>query len=144
MTTAGDTERDGFERDEPTRPDGTAIPADDQVEIIGSIEDVVMVADVPDDPTPAVGRRCTRSGHRLTIIRNDCPQPTKEEADAFDQCTATIALPEEGGWQVCADQKFLRGLHDIYFGPERRARELPPPAGIDRRAPQLLPRDDDR
>jgi hypothetical protein len=131
---------DTFQDDVPTQPDGTAIPADDQVEIIGDIDQVVKVADAPDDKTPAVGRRCTRSGHRLIIIRNDCPQPTKEEALAFEQCTATIALPEEGGWQVCAAQRYLRGLHDVYFGPDRRA-SLPSPSfsGPERRRVHQVP-----
>ena len=126
--------------DEPTIPDGTNLPFDGDVELL-----------LVDDETPTTGRapehRCPRceagiGGRGLIRINDRTPQPTRDEARALSDCVSTQTDPEEGGWRWCATQMFLKGLHDVYMGPERRVARLPPPGGVDRRIPS--PRDDDQ
>ena len=119
------------DKDDPvTVPDGTNIPFDHVLE-----QELEL-----DDTTPACGPTCRRCGRAMVRILNSAPQPTKEQAKAFDVCTGTQLDPEEGGWRVCADQKFLKGLLDEYFGPDRRVARLPPPSGVDRRQVHEPPR----
>lgn len=132
---------DNFDDTTPvTIPDGTNLPFD------GDLEELVV-----DDQTPtsrlAAESRCPRcetgvDGRGLIRITDRAPQPDKEQALRLTDCVATQAEPEGGGWRWCANQKFMRGLHDVYWGPERRCARLPPPGGVDRRV--IPPREDDR
>jgi hypothetical protein len=137
---------DGFDDRTPTVPDGTAIPRDVELEAPFYLE--------LDDTTPtsprATDHRCPRcetgvEGRGLVRITDRAPQPgNREDALRIPDCVATQTPPEEGGWRWCATQFFLKGLHDVYWGPERRVARLPPPSGVDRRVPSPAPREDDR
>jgi len=74
---------------------------------------------------------------RLIPVQIVAPPPgSSHEALRFTTCIVSAA----GDWRFCGVHQVIRGVPELYIGPERRKAKLPPPGGTDRRL--LHPRKD--
>lgn len=105
-------------------------------------KDVEMTADFDREQTPVPrAGTCFRAECSIDAVEIVAPAPgSVYEAKRLPTCISS----KRGGWALCASTCFLRlGDFELYFGPDRREAQRIP-FDVERRRPQLPPRQDDQ
>lgn len=103
--------------------------------------DIEMTADFDRERTPTAPPESCWRCKRIQAVSIVAPAPgSVYEAKRLPTCIVCHSLD----WAICAVTFFLRlGKFEIYFGPDRRE-SARVPFDLDRRRPQLPPRQDDK